>query len=89
MEWFASLQAWERSRLLTFEDSAWCQLAANMAARLDRRTFAGQDVRFKVQAPACSGSRYATLERTVFYCVGGGGRGHSRPCGLFAVRSLG
>ena len=53
--WFASLALGERSRLLTFEDPAWCLLAANMAARLDRRAFAGQEVRFEVQPPPASG----------------------------------
>ena len=53
--WFSSLAVGERSRLLTFEDPAWCMLAANMAARLDRRAFAGQEVRFEVQPPPASG----------------------------------
>lgn len=64
--WFASLAVGERSRLLTFEDPAWCLLAANMAARLDRRAFAGQEVRFEVQPPPASG---------------GGGGGGSGGCG--------
>lgn len=53
--WFAALEPAERSRLLTFEDPAWCLLAANMAARLDRRSYAGQDVRFEVQPPPVGG----------------------------------
>lgn len=53
--WFASLDIAERSRLLTFEDPAWCLLAANMAARLERRAYAGQGVRFDVQRPPAGG----------------------------------
>lgn len=72
LAWFASLDAGERSRLLTFEDRAWCLLAANMAARLDRRAFPGQEVRFEVQVPVYGGPR----------CVvgGGGGVGHGGWC---------
>lgn len=57
MAWFASLDIGERCRLLTFEDRAWCVLAANMAARLDRRAFPGQGVRFQVQAPVYGSPR--------------------------------
>ena len=70
--WFASLTVGERSRLLTFEDPAWCLLAANMAARLDRRAFAGQEVRFEVQPPPASGG-------------GGGGGGARYGCGVNGV----
>ncbi|CAM9992734.1 unnamed protein product, partial [Sphacelaria rigidula] len=56
----------ERARLLTFEDPAWCLLTANMAARLDRRAYAGQNVRFEVQPPppAKGGSGRATFQAT-------------------------
>ncbi|CAM9215208.1 unnamed protein product, partial [Ectocarpus sp. 13 AM-2016] len=59
--WFASLDVGERSRILTFEDRAWCALAANMAARLDRRAFPGQKVRFEVQSPALGGASRASF----------------------------
>lgn len=49
--WFRSLEVGQKARLLTFEDPSWCALAANMAARLSRRSFAGQEVRFDVQPP--------------------------------------
>lgn len=57
VDWFASLELSERSRLLTFDDPSWCQLAANMAARLDRRAFRGQEIRFEVQPPVFPGAR--------------------------------
>ncbi|CAM9942275.1 unnamed protein product, partial [Ectocarpus fasciculatus] len=63
--WFASLDVGERSRILTFEDRAWCALAANMAARLDRRAFPGQKVRFEVQPPALGGARASFHATTI------------------------
>ncbi|CAM9659109.1 unnamed protein product, partial [Scytosiphon promiscuus] len=60
----ASLNVDERCRLLTFEDRAWCALVANMAARLDRRAFPGQAVRFEVQAPSAFGGARASFQAT-------------------------
>ncbi|CAN0468311.1 unnamed protein product, partial [Ectocarpus sp. 12 AP-2014] len=64
--WFASLDVGERSRILTFEDRTWCALAANMAARLDRRASPGQKVRFEVQSPALGGASRASFHATTF-----------------------
>lgn len=51
VRFFLSLALAERLKLLTFEDPSWCALAANMAARLERRSALEQEVRFDVQPP--------------------------------------